>query len=226
MAQLMTVLISYEDALVGRNGVSLETKMTLPRANTSLESLYLQSGEKFTWSELLKALVMTNELPLAEAVARHCGKDNPATMVKRMNGLAVEIGMKNTKFFTVYGNSGMGRGGNCDTASAADLVKLAERVLRHERLMEWYSTVNMDLGNRQVRQDFPVVNRNQLVAGPVACPGATGLIVGYGNNEGHCMTATCRRNGRQLIVVVAGLGTSAEMYRLAAKLFDWGLAQK
>lgn len=65
-------------------------------------------------------------------------------------------------------------------------------------------------------------NRNPLLED---YPGADGVKTGYVKQSGHGLVGSAIRNGRRLIMVIAGLSSAAERREEAQKLLDWGFRQ-
>lgn len=65
-------------------------------------------------------------------------------------------------------------------------------------------------------------NRNPLLKD---YPGADGMKTGYTKEAGYGLVGTATRNGRRLIMVVAGLNSIADRKSEAQKLLDWGFNQ-
>ena len=65
-------------------------------------------------------------------------------------------------------------------------------------------------------------NRNPLLKD---YPGADGMKTGYTREAGYGLVGTSQRDGRRLIMVVAGLNSIADRKAEAQKLLDWGFNQ-
>jgi D-alanyl-D-alanine carboxypeptidase (penicillin-binding protein 5/6) len=65
-------------------------------------------------------------------------------------------------------------------------------------------------------------NRNPLL---VDYPGADGMKTGYIKEAGYGLVGSAVRDGRRLILVVAGMSSIAERKEEAQKLLDWGFRQ-
>jgi D-alanyl-D-alanine carboxypeptidase (penicillin-binding protein 5/6) len=65
-------------------------------------------------------------------------------------------------------------------------------------------------------------NRNPLLAD---YPGADGVKTGYVKESGYGLVGSAVRNGRRLIMVIAGLKSAEERREEAQKLLDWGFRQ-
>ena len=55
------------------------------------------------------------------------------------------------------------------------------------------------------------------------CRGVNGMKTGYTNKAGHCIVATCEREGRRIAVVI--LGSTRERDRIASNLIEWAYKQ-
>jgi D-alanyl-D-alanine carboxypeptidase (penicillin-binding protein 5/6) len=65
-------------------------------------------------------------------------------------------------------------------------------------------------------------NRNPLL---VDYQGADGLKTGYTREAGYGLVGTASRNGRRLVLVVAGLTSAGHRKEDAQRLLDWGFRQ-
>ncbi len=68
---------------------------------------------------------------------------------------------------------------------------------------------------------FGLSNTNKLVR---FYDGTTGLKTGYTAAAGHCLSASAKRDGMELIAVVLHCGSSTERFQSAKALLDYGFA--
>jgi len=124
------------------------------------------------------------------------------------------MGLWHTHYATVDGLPAP-VGQDRDITTAHDLAILARYVIERTQLLRWSSEqlFVVDHGTRVVR------NTNDLLA---EFPGCDGLKTGHTYDSGFNLTATAKRHGLRLIVVVLGSGRSSERFRQAARLLQWG----
>lgn len=130
-----------------------------------------------------------------------------------MNARARELGMTNSHFGTP--NGWPDDGGTF--TSARDLVALARAMTaRHPTKFAHY------VGRRSFTfNDIEQFNHDPLV-GRVA--GADGIKTGYTNEAGFGYLGTAKRNGRRLIMVVAGSPRDRVRDRAARSYIEWGFS--
>ena len=67
------------------------------------------------------------------------------------------------------------------------------------------------------------MNRNPILG---RFEGADGLKTGYTREAGYCFLGSAERDGRRLIMVVAGMSSEKARREEAQKLMDWGFATR
>ena len=101
--------------------------------------------------------------------------------------------------------------------TARDIARMSRELLRHEEIRK-YTTIWTDtVRNGQ----FGLSNTNKLIR---FYEGATGLKTGYTSGAGHCLSASAKRDGIELIAVVLGCASSSERFNDAKALLNWGFA--
>lgn len=130
-----------------------------------------------------------------------------------MNGRARELGMADSHFGTPNGWPDEGR----TFTTARDLVTLAEALIaRHPQKYARY------VGNPGFRfNDIEGVNRDPLIG---ETQGADGIKTGYTNEAGLGYVGSVKRNGKRLVVVVAGAQRNSTRREAATELIEWGFS--
>lgn len=173
--------------------------------------IFLKEGEQMTVTELLKAVAVVSgndaAVALGEAVA-----GTESAFVERMNQRAVQLGMEHTHFANCTGLPAEDH-----LTTARDIAIMSRELLKHDRIRE-FTSIWMD----SLRDgDFTLSSTNKLLK---SYDGCTGLKTGYTSSAGHCISASARRDERELIAVVLGAADSKERFSTAASLLDWGFA--
>lgn len=211
VTKVMTLLLVMEAIDGGK--LTLDTKITPSEHACSMggSQIWLEPNESMTVDELLRATVIASAndaaVALGEAVA---GSDE--AFVNMMNTRAKELGMNDTKFLNATGLDAEGH-----HTSAYDIAIMSRQLLKHD-LIRQYSTVWMDSLRDGKSQ---LVNTNKLVR---YYDGATGLKTGTTSKAGHCLAASARRDGMELIAVVMGSANSNDRFSSARQLLDFGFA--
>ncbi len=173
-------------------------------------NMFLRAGEQPTIGQLLLGVttVSGNDASVALGVAATGSLEN---WLQLMNANAVRLGMRDTHFGSP---NGYPDGGQTYT-SARDLVLLAEAITQdHPALYKRY------FGHRLLRwRDITQANHDP-VTGRV--DGADGLKTGYTREAGFTFLGSAERNGRRLVMVLAGSPDSRMRDRAARDLLEWG----
>lgn len=102
------------------------------------------------------------------------------------------------------------------------MARLAELLLHYPDAVRWTST-KVDKFDTDFRKEpFILVNNNRLLGN---FPGVTGMKTGFTNASMFCSTVTCTQNGRTMIVVLTGMGTSRGRDKLITELLTWAYQQ-
>ena len=160
------------------------------------------------WGMLaLVGLLLCSGNDAAAALADHCG--GTASFVRRMNGLARELGMEDTSFANP---SGLDDDGHYSTAR--DMARLAVYAAGNHTFARLCSTRSVTVGGRTM------TNHNRLLR---TVPGCIGMKTGYTRAAGRTLVSAAERDGRRLVAVTLQDGNDWADH---AALYDWGFAQE
>ncbi len=173
--------------------------------------MYAKAKSQISVLNLLRGSIVVSGndacITLAEGID---GKEQ--TFVNRMNTKAEEIGLRNSSF-----RNSTGLADPAHKMSVRDLATLARYiVLNHPGYFKLYSEKNFNWS--EVNQP----NRNPLLQD---YPGSDGMITGFTKDAGYGMVGTVERDGRRLIMVLAGMPSLDERKAEAEKMLDWGLSK-
>ena len=199
--KIMTALVVLERASPGEEVTVRQEHMT------EGSSMYLKPGERVTVEELLYGLLLCSGNDAAAALADHCG--GTASFVRRMNGLARELGMEDTSFANP---SGLDDDGHYSTAR--DMARLAVYAAGNHTFARLCSTRSVTVGGRTM------TNHNRLLR---TVPGCIGMKTGYTRAAGRTLVSAAERDGRRLVAVTLQDGNDWADH---AALYDWGFAQE
>lgn len=216
MAKMMTALLVAEELERGNPDFTLNTKLKFTesarqaihpkeRASGALsrrKENNLQVGDEITVHDLLLATLIRSANDAANLLAEKLGGGNVDTFVEKMNKRAKELGFKSMVFYTANGlNSWRGEEVLVSRASAADMVRLAELLLKHKVLRDIVgrssATIVIKRGKQSLKQE--IKSTNALVR-----EGAEGIKTGHTGKAGWCLTFSVRRNGKRVIGCVTG----------------------
>lgn len=188
LAKMMTALLALER---GR----LDEIVTVRRSALQATGtrIGLRPGEKLRARHLLAATVVRSANDACRALADHVG-ETTAGFVAIMNRRAASMGMANTHFADPCGHD---RDGQYSTA--ADLLRLAEQVMRHEEYLRLARIASMTISTADGGRTFQIHNTNALIG---RYSGAIGLKTGYTERAGNCLVALAEREGVRVLVVM------------------------
>lgn len=214
LTKMMVMLLVGE--MLERKAISLSdpVKVSARASKIGGSQVYLKDGEVFTLEEMMKALVIHSANDAAAAVAEKIAGSTEA-FVRLMNQRAEELGLKQTKYYTVHGLPPR-RGQHPDMTSAYDTAVLARELVRYPEILKWSSTVREGFRDGE----FILENRNQLVG---KFPGVDGLKTGFYFRAGFNVAATAEQNGMRVIAVILGSPSDRIRFREGARLLKMGL---
>ncbi|WP_137751915.1 D-alanyl-D-alanine carboxypeptidase family protein [Sphingopyxis sp. L1A2A] len=221
MAKVMTAYVVLD--LIKKGELSRDKQFTVSEATWKKwkggnggSTMFLSPGEKVSVDDLLKGLITVSGNDAAAVLAVGIDGSEDA-FVKRMNAIAGSIGMKSSVFGTP---SGWPDGG-VTKVSAADLITLADRLIRDHPggYSRYFSLPRLQYGTSPEGKPIVQANRNPILGRFV---GADGLKTGHTSEAGYCFLGSAKRDGRRLIMVVAGLPSDKARRDEAERLMTWG----
>jgi D-alanyl-D-alanine carboxypeptidase (penicillin-binding protein 5/6) len=185
LTKLMTALIALERG-------NLDEPVTVGRGvlQATGTRIGLKPGERLTAGDLLSATVVRSANDACRALADHIGGKS---FVQAMNARAAALGMINTRFADPCGHDRPGQ-----YSSAADLVRLAEEVMKHGEYLRLARLERISLKTLDGRS-FSLRNTNALLG---RYPGAIGLKTGHTEGAGNCLVALAERDGVRVLAVL------------------------
>jgi D-alanyl-D-alanine carboxypeptidase (penicillin-binding protein 5/6) len=222
MAKMMTTNVAFE--LIKKGDLKLDKKCNVrpetwqkwhgPAAGSTM---FLSPNEQVSVDDLLKGIITLSgndaSVVLAECIA---GTEEAFANVMNENG--ARLGLTNSHFGNSNGWPDEGR----TYVTARDLAMLARAEIENypDLYKRYYSlteyTHGQTLGSGAA---ITQANRNPLLG---RVPGADGLKTGHTDEAGYGFTGSAEQNGRRLIMVVAGLGSSNQRIEESVRLMQWG----
>jgi serine-type D-Ala-D-Ala carboxypeptidase (penicillin-binding protein 5/6) len=174
-------------------------------------TMYAEVNSRIKIDDLIHAAIIQSAndacIILAEGMS---GSEQAFT--QRMANKAKELGLKNSSFANATGLPDPNH-----RMSVRDLSIVARYIItNHPELYKIYGQPEF-MWNKINQQ-----NRNPLLKD---YPGADGMKTGYTKEAGYGLVGSAMRDGRRLILVVAGLPSINDRKTEAAKLMDWGFGQ-
>ncbi|MEM6974233.1 MAG: D-alanyl-D-alanine carboxypeptidase family protein [Pseudomonadota bacterium] len=207
MSKLMTLLMVFEALESGRLSLDDTFRTSAKASALGGSRMFLREGERVSVGNLLKGVAIQsgNDASVALAEALAGTEDAFAEMMNRRGG---EIGLENFNFTNATGWPHPRH-----RISVRDLAAIAERIIRdhpdHYRLFSTRDFTWDDITQR---------NRNPLLG---VVDGADGMKTGHTQEAGYGLVASAEREGRRIVMVVAGLETQGQRAREAERLMNW-----
>lgn len=211
MSKLMTAFMVFEQLEAGR--LSLDD--TLPVSEKAWRKggskMFVEVGARVRVEDLLRGIIIQSGNDACIVVAEALAGSEEA-FGDQMTARARELGLTNT---TLKNASGWPDPEHL--MSVRDLASLARMLI--ERFPEYYKLYGQkEFTYNGIRQ----YSRNPLLYRDI---GADGLKTGYTESAGYGLVASAERDGRRLILVIAGLERSGERAREGERLLEYGFRQ-
>lgn len=212
--KVMTILLTLEAVDEGR--VSLEDQVTVsPRAASMGGSqAFLDAGERYKLSELLKTVIVASANDSAVALAEHLA-GTEESFVRLMNTRAEELGLTNTHYANCTGLPAQEH-----YTTARDVAKLSAQLDLHP-IYYRHSTIWMDEIKHRGGRVTSLTNTNRLIR---FYPGCDGYKTGSTNEARYCVSATAKKEGMRLIAVVLGTPAGQTRFDEARAMLEYGFA--
>ncbi len=188
LTKLMTALLALESG-------DLDSRVTVGRGvlQETGTRIGLKPGEELRARDLLAATVIRSANDACRALADHIG-GTTAKFVAQMNRRAAALGMAGTRFGDPCGHDR-----DDQYTTAADLVRLAEQVMRHEEYLRLALIERLSIRTLDGGRSFALRSTNALIG---RYPGALGLKTGYTERAGNCLVALAERDGVRVLAVL------------------------
>jgi D-alanyl-D-alanine carboxypeptidase (penicillin-binding protein 5/6) len=208
--KITTAILALE-----KGNLSDRVRVSSRAAQVPEASIWLEEGEELSLEELLYALLLQSANDAAVAIAEHIAQTEEK-FVELMNQRARELGALNTHYMNPHGLDHPDH-----YTTAYDLAILTRHALSFPEFRRIVSTVRKTIPWAGHPWNRVLYNRNRLLAGVEAYPGALGVKTGYTRRAGSCLVAAAQRDGLELIAVVLN---SPSIYQEVRALLDYGFA--
>jgi D-alanyl-D-alanine carboxypeptidase (penicillin-binding protein 5/6) len=211
MSKLMTLNMVFE--ALEEDRLSLDSRMPVSERawRKGGSKMFVKVGDRIRVEDLLYGVTVQSGndacIVLAEGLA-----GTEAAFAERMNARAAEIGLDDSNF-----KNATGWPEENHVMSVRDLAILAERIVTEfPQFMHFFSTREFEWEGITQR------NRNPLLDLGI---GAIGLKTGHTEDAGYGLTAVAERDGRTVVVVVAGLPSAEARAVEAEKIVNWAFRE-
>ena len=207
MSKLMTLNMVFEALKDGRLGMDdmLPVSETAWRKGGS--KMFVKVGDRIRVADLLRGITVQSGndacIVFAEALA-----GTEEAFAARMNERARDIGLTHSNF-----ENATGWPGENHLMSVRDLSTLARRIVTE--FPEYYDLFSI---REFTWEGITQPNRNPLLYLDI---GADGMKTGHTSEAGYGLVASVEREGRRVVVVVAGLESERQRAQEAEKLVNW-----
>ena len=192
MTKIMSMLLIMEN--IEEGNLTYEDKVLISENASGMggSQVFLQAGEEYTVSDLLKCIAVSSANDAVVAMAEKISGSVDA-FVTLMNERAKELGLENTNFANPHGLDDENH-----HSTAYDMAVMARELLKHEDILK-YTSIYEDYLTKPDGSQVWLVNTNRLVR---FYDGVDGLKTGYTTEAGYCLTATAKKSDLRLISVV------------------------
>ncbi|MFO1089993.1 MAG: D-alanyl-D-alanine carboxypeptidase family protein [Hyphomicrobiales bacterium] len=213
MSKLMTMVMTFE--AIRRGDLKEDDLLTITEdawrrggAPSGGSTMYAELNSKVAVSDLIKGTIIQSANDAAITLATRLGGTEEAFAAKETER-ARELGLKKS----VFRNS-TGLPDPDHVSTARELAMLARYII--ETFPEYYKLY----GTREFTWNrITQKNRNPLLG---TVDGADGMKTGYTSKAGYGLIGSATRDGRRLIIVVAGLDTAQARAKEAQNLIEQG----
>ena len=175
------------------------------RASTT----YLRPGERVSLRDLVHLALVASDNVAARVLAR-ASRWGTKRFISRMNALAAELGLEQTRFTDP---SGLHEG---NVSSAHDVSRLIAAAGSQPEIARIIRKRSHRI--RTSRQTRVVRNTNRLLD---SRPDVVGGKTGYINESGYCLATLIRVGDHAVSVVVLGARSNAGRFQETRRLVDW-----
>jgi D-alanyl-D-alanine carboxypeptidase (penicillin-binding protein 5/6) len=208
MSKLMTVFMVFERLKDGRLTLDDEFSVSEKAWRKGGSKMFVEVGKRVRVEDLLHGIIVDSGNDACIVVAENLAGTEEA-FAAQATARAHELGMTAT---TLKNASGWPDPEHL--MSVRDLATLARLIISdYPEYYPYFSQAEFEFNGIKQYARNPLLRRNV---------GADGLKTGYTDDAGYSLTASAVRDGRRLILVVAGLETPGQRARESERLLEHG----
>jgi serine-type D-Ala-D-Ala carboxypeptidase (penicillin-binding protein 5/6) len=213
MAKMMTALVAFDAIKKGDLKLASHYAVkpeTWQKWNNTGSTMFLKANQKVSVDNLLHGILTLSGNDASVVFAEGFAGSESAFTVK-MNRTGKALDLRDSYFGTANGWPDEGK----TFSTARDLIVIARRIIvEHPKLFRSYFSQNEFRWNGVTQP-----NRNPLLG---VIDGADGMKTGHSDEAGYCLIGTAERDGRRLMMVLAGLPTQEARLQEARDAINWG----
>ena len=216
MSKLMTMIMVFEGLKAGQ--LTMDQEFTVSEdawrrggAASGGSTMYAELKSRIRLADLIPGITVQSANDACIIIAEGLAGSEQA-FAARMTARARELGLANAVF-----NNATGLPDPQHHMSVRELSQLARYIILN--FPEYYNfySIPQYTWNKITQQ-----NRNPLLKD---YPGADGMKTGYTKEAGYGLVGSAARDGRRLVIVIAGLKSINDRKQESQKLLDWGFRQ-
>ena len=211
MSKIMTAYLAFERIKQGRLALDDEIPISEKAWRKGGSKMFVEVNTRVKVSDILRGVIVQSGNDAAIALAEAL-EGSEAAFAEAMTEKARQLGMANTQY-----RNATGWPDPRHHMTARDLVILATATIRD--FPEFYPIYSeTTFTYNEIKQG----NRNPLLYKGM---GADGLKTGHTSDAGYGLTASVKRAGRRLVLVINGLASVRARTRESQSLIDWGFRE-
>lgn len=211
MSKLMTAYMIFQRLKDGRLTLEDEFLVSEKAWRKGGSKMFVEVGSRVSVEDLLRGIIVQSGNDACIVVAEGIAGSEEA-FAEMMTETARKIGLEKSVF-----RNATGWPDEDHVMTARDLAVLAQRIITDfPEYYHYYAETNFTYNG--IRQG----NRNPLL---YSMPGADGLKTGHTEASGYGLTASAKRDGRRIILVVNGLPSMNARSQESARLMDWAFRE-
>lgn len=211
MSKLMTVFMAFDAIKTGR--IKLDDMLPVSEKAWRMQGskMFVQVGDRVKVEDLLKGIIIQSGNDACIVIAEGLAGSEEAFAEKETTR-AREIGLTHSTFRNASGWPVEGH-----LMTARDLSTLAKRIITD--FPEFYHIFSI---HKFTYNGITQGNRNPLLYKDI---GADGLKTGHTEIAGYSLTASAKRDGRRLLLVLNGMTSIKQRGEESERLLDWAFRE-
>ena len=211
MSKLMTAYMIFQRLKDGRLTLEDEFLVSEKAWRKGGSKMFVEVGSRVSVEDLLRGIIVQSGNDACIVVAEGIAGSEEA-FAEVMTETARKIGLEKSVF-----RNATGWPDEDHVMTARELAVLAERIIADfPEYYHYYAETSFTYN--EIRQG----NRNPLL---YTMPGADGLKTGHTEASGYGLTASAKRDGRRIILVVNGLPSMNARSQESGRLMDWAFRE-
>jgi D-alanyl-D-alanine carboxypeptidase (penicillin-binding protein 5/6) len=211
MSKLMTAYMIFQRLKDGRLTLEDEFLVSEKAWRKGGSKMFVEVGSRVSIEDLLRGIIVQSGNDACIVVAEGIAGSEEA-FAEMMTETARKIGLEKSVF-----RNATGWPDEDHVMTARELAILAQRIIADfPEYYHYYAETNFTYNG--IRQG----NRNPLL---YSMPGADGLKTGHTEASGYGLTASAKRDGRRIILVVNGLPSMNARSQESGRLMDWAFRE-